>query len=682
MFDYINYYKLFNSRTASRYQKEYTQLLWIANEMKPHKGPKEARMRYAKSVAQLLTACVEMEAKWNTEYFTTASREQLRKDQNTLYGDLARSRYGKTILNPAFAAKVLGREEGPLLAAAAAQMRENIRYAYRHMQFAMHWNHELFLDLFQLLNQDGPVSAEEIRSLMEEHALRSIPEKQGLKLHEIFGFEDIYRRDLIETLDWTDPLNLYAMGEPVSETEWKLSTYMASLPDETIQQMASAFVQGFRKGFLRNGKDLMGRSTVGIEYPLGMERMIREALPMFRQEMRYIPFVRGVHTSWSNQQYTFDHRFDMAAYATPLYFDRMLEAMETMVENNREMIQAYGGPAIVSSFGEPPFKPQIKKDCLALTEEQTALYNTYRIKERMLLTRYASPEYTSFTMIAFPLPSIGEPFEEIFQETIRINTLPETRYEQAQQAMIDAMDQGTAVQILGAEGNETDLTIALHPVRDPRHTSFFNCLADVNIPVGEVYTTPLLAGTNGCLHLKTAYLDGLRYEDLKLTFTEGYVTAYSCVQGESEETGRKYVEESLLFPHRTLPIGEFAIGTNTAAFSMARRYGIAELLPMLIAEKTGPHIALGDPCFAREEDRTIYNTVSRKEIIAKENERTAGRLEEPENAYTGRHIDIVIPFDEIQLIAVRAESGFMTDIIRDGRFVLRGTDIFNEDLEV
>ena len=63
MFDDQYYYKLLNARSDARYYKEQEQLEWIAKEMKIHKGPKEARMRYAKSVAQFLLSCIEIEKK-------------------------------------------------------------------------------------------------------------------------------------------------------------------------------------------------------------------------------------------------------------------------------------------------------------------------------------------------------------------------------------------------------------------------------------------------------------------------------------------------------------------------------------------------------------------------------------------------------------------------------------------
>ena len=64
-----------------------------------------------------------------------------------------------------------------------------------------------------------------------------------------------------------------------------------------------------------------------------------------------------------------------------------------------------------------------------------------------------------------------------------------------------------------------------------------------------------------------------------------------------KSTISNYVRENVLANHETLPIGEFAIGTNTAAYAMAREYHIEGKLPILIAEKTGPHFAVGDTCY-------------------------------------------------------------------------------------
>ena len=141
--------------------------------------------------------------------------------------------------------------------------------------------------------------------------------------------------------------------------------------------------------------------------------------------------------------------------------------------------------------------------------------------------------------------------------------------------------------------------IALHKLNDPKkQTNFENCVADVNIPVGEVFTSPILKGTSGILEACTVYLEGLKYEKLHLEFEDGMVKAYTCKNFEQEEYNQNYVRENVLANHETLPIGEFAIGTNTAAYAMAREYHIEGKLPILIAEKTGPHFAVGDTCYS------------------------------------------------------------------------------------
>ena len=47
-------------------------------------------------------------------------------------------------------------------------------------------------------------------------------------------------------------------------------------------------------------------------------------------------------------------------------------------------------------------------------------------------------------------------YKEIFDEVIRINTLDANVYKNVQQALIDALDKGEYVHILGKDKNETD----------------------------------------------------------------------------------------------------------------------------------------------------------------------------------------------------------------------------------
>ena len=204
-------------------------------------------------------------------------------------------------------------------------------------------------------------------------------------------------------------------------------------------------------------------------------------------------------------------------------------------------------------------------------------------------------------------------------------------------------------------------------------------MADVNIPVGEVFTSPKLSGTTGVLHVSEVYLNELKYIDLSVTLEDGMITDYTCGNFDSEEKNRKYVRENVLYHHDTLPLGEFAIGTNTTAYAAARKYGIADKLPILIAEKMGPHFAVGDTCYSWSEDTAVFNP-NGKEIVARDNEVSILRKEDPGRAYFNCHTDITIPYDELGLIEVVREDGSRTEIIKNGRFVLPGTEELNKPL--
>jgi leucyl aminopeptidase (aminopeptidase T) len=336
---------------------------------------------------------------------------------------------------------------------------------------------------------------------------------------------------------------------------------------------------------------------------------------------------------------------------------------------------------VIETFGEAPFSPVGKKEALALSEAQQKLQLELDNESNQITNRYIDGKERSFTIIAYPVPEIGENFPEIFREIIKINNLDYKKYQRIQQTIIDTLDTCEWVEVKGRGDNETDLLIHLHELKHPvRQTNFENCVADVNIPVGEVFTSPVLAGTGGVLHVKKVYLNGLQFRDLKLVFDCGQVIDYSCSNFKSQAENRKYIEDNILFHHVKIPMGEFAIGTNTTAYVAAQKYQIADKLPILIAEKMGPHFAVGDTCYSWSEDVKVYNPDG-KEIIARDNEISALRSEDISMAYYGCHTDITIPYDELDSIRVIHDDGDMTSIIEKGQFVLPGTEELNEPFQ-
>lgn len=471
---------------------------------------------------------------------------------------------------------------------------------------------------------------------------------------------DFARRIIMEE-DLFDDRYLYLFGEYVSKNELETARFLRNLSDEEIKNMADTFSEGYRIGFVKAGKPLDKKKTVDVRYRLGFERVTREAIKNFEAMGLKATVYRAATLSLNkkgaikigyeggnpNEQYDYDHKDDEALYLDADFVTRKSEVLKESYESMRDLAAAHAGPAVQEVYGQDPFTPKVKESAIKHSDRTGKLSVDYSSKAAEIVNRYIIGEERSFTIISYPIPEIGKDYEEIFRETVRLNTLPYELYEEIQSGIIDILDRADYVEIKGAKENETDLRIALCPLKNPEHeTKFENCVADVNIPVGEVFTSPKLSGTNGVLHVTKVYLNGLLYKNLKITLSDGMVTDYSCSNYESEEENRKYIRENLMFKHDTLPIGEFAIGTNTVAYKMARTYDIEGRLPILIGEKTGPHFALGDTCYSYEEDVKVYNPDG-KEIIARENEVSAKRHTNMKEAYFQCHTDITIPYDEL-----------------------------------
>ena len=470
---------------------------------------------------------------------------------------------------------------------------------------------------------------------------------------------------------------------------------MNSLPEEIINTMADTYTEGYRIGFEVTGKDLSKKAVVDVRYQLGFERMMRRALENFEKmglqpviyraasSILYNPSIykNGFYSVSPNRQYEFDHKDDKALFLDKMYCSRKLEVMHTAFEKYKKEARGYAGPAVVETFGEKEFEPVNKPESLKMTDEQSALLVENRTQMGQLQRQYIIEEERSFTIIAFPIPEVGDCFKELFRETIQINTLDYKKYQRIQQTIIDALDQADHCEIKGCNGNHTDLKVNLWKLKNPaKETIFENCVADVNIPVGEVFTSPVLEGTNGVLHVTRVFLNGLEYKDLEITFENGKIQNYNCANFATEEENKAFIKENILFRHKTLPLGEFAIGTNTTAYVAAKKLGVESKMPILIAEKMGPHFAVGDTCYSHAEEVKVYNPDG-KEIVARDNEVAALRSVNPSKAYFNCHTDITIPYDELAELTAVKKDGDRITIIQNGRFVLPGTEELNEPLQ-
>lgn len=654
--------------------------------------------------------------------FNSMSLEELSEYNHRLYEDVADSAYDTSYANPRVCAKAFGEDAGKLMAMVYMELRALIVYMYEKRLSDATSVIELFIELYCIFvdNEadaagrnnnaqytDSTVCGCEASDIIPDEEYRQLGEAVywyvsdysddyiDYRIRELLDPSLDFATKIIMESDLSDVRYLYKYGEYVTDNELKMARHLNTLSEEAIQDMARTFTEGYRIGFVLGNKPLDKKKTVNIRYCLGFERLVRAEIEQF-EKMGLKPTIYraavntinkkmhikiGYYGASPNKQMEFDHRFDNALYLDGDFVERKLGALKSAYEKYSELAAVHGGPAVMEVFGETPFEPEDTIECCHLDYKQQKLLVKYNNESGSIINSYIKGEERSFTIIAYPSPQIGDKFPEIFNEIVKINTLDYEKYKVIQQNIINVLDKAEYVEVHGQGANETDMKVSIMKVNNPdKETVFENCLADVNIPLGEVFTSPVLKGTEGVLNVSSVYLNDIKFNNLKVYVKDGFVTDYSCDNFEDGMKGKALFKENVLYNHDTLPIGEFAIGTNTTAYVMANKYDIVYLLPILIVEKMGPHFAIGDTCYSRSEDVAVYNPDG-KEIISRDNEVSLLRKTELDKAYFNCHTDITIPYEEIGDITVVGYDGERTAIIKNGRFVLDGTKELNEPFE-
>ena len=662
--------------------------------------PAEPFGEYFLRMAQFIVFTEDICKKRMDGSYFSLTEEELSRINRKLYEDILpdeadQAHYSASYANPSFAAARLGEDYGTLFSWLYMELRGLIPLGFQERYEDIAQILELFLQIYFAFRtgEELPLPEQLRRDIywyVSDYADYTVPARVREQMDPSLS----YYKDIIMGADLADPRYLYWYGDYISRDEREIACYLAGKEQSFIDRMAATLVEGYVRGFEIYKIDLSKKKNVQLRANIGFERVMRSVILQFADRglsciVMHEPVRNvdkranrtGFQSLSPNPQMDYDHRLDRGLYLDGSFCERILEETRRAYEEYQDLAGVWAGPALMEIFGETPFEPADCPQRVSLTKKQQGQDVRLAGQTSRIVNQYINASETSFSIIAWPIPAIGEDFEAIMDETVLVNNLDNDYYRMMQQKMIDALDGAEYVHVTGTGSNSTDMHVALWQLKDPAgETVFENCCADVNIPVGEVFTSPVLEGTNGILNVSGVYLDGLFYRNLTLRFEDGFVREYSCDNFEDPALGKTFIEQNLLQGRETLPIGEFAIGTNTTAYTMARKFDIAGLMPILIMEKTGPHFAVGDTCYSHSEDHRVYNPDG-KEIVARENSCSVLRDTEPEKAYFNVHTDITIPYDEIGAITAVFADGHTVDIMRSGRFVLEGTEHLNDALQ-
>lgn len=593
----------------------------------------------------------------------------------TLYSELLA--YEDSWANPSYAIEKLGTEYGTLAAWLKVRYRDYIDFAFTNkVSKLVEWN-QIFIDFVNLFKTEH-FNAEAIQTLITKPLIECSFENYQYDMYERYSTSFASIKSVVLNADLSTDRYLYNYGKYISSNEKNLSAFFRTYPQDKLKALAKNIFDSFLFSFELERKALTNKKTFRIMFYIGQEALVRTIITYAETKGMYA-ILSIIQSTSANQQYDFDIRFNDALFLNEKYASNHKALLLSAYKANEILLKEYAGVLIIESFGEDAFNPIMEKEVCCYSTEQQKIKQSMNKSMMDVVDMYLPKNEKSFCAVAFPSPSIGKDFEEIFEGICTVNMMNSDECCRLQEKIITELDKANFVEIVGAAGNKTHIMIALQPLKDAeKYSNFNNCGTGVNIPVGEVFTSPQLAGTNGVLHIPETYLWGMKYIDLVLTFKDGWLDSYTCANFPSAEENKKYIQDSLLSPHETLPLGEFAIGTNTLAYVIANKYQLLEKIHPLIGEKMGPHFAIGDTCYSHEEDYAVFNPYTGKEYVSRENEVSAKRKIKPEEAYFYLHTDITLPYESLAFIRSVQANDQKVDIIKDGRFVLAGTEVLND----
>ncbi|MBN1151185.1 aminopeptidase [candidate division WOR-3 bacterium] len=673
MFDTEKYFKEENSKTDKVYREKIAELEKIKKALeKPDRLEIE---EYVYSLTKKVLEIAEIESRVKPGYFEKNTFQVLEEDNRKVYFHRLASEYRGGFEDLEHCAEKFGEEKGKLLSFFCNQVYKNLRFCFSNRRFFMVRYLEKIIKIWEAA-RTGEDSTEKLREIILSDMKNLQTDEVRQIFKEQFDPEFSLFKEVIGNSDLSDPKYIFSYGRYVSDNEKRMAKFLSSYPDDKLKELGDKIYDAYIRGFKISGKTWEGKPYVLLLGSIGQEAILRYLQKRLIAENFEVLYM-GMSSTTINEQTNYDFKFSDSLYLDEEYTNSIIESTGMIMEEFKDTLSKVSGLINVAKFGEVPFVPEIKSVRYQPSDTQKNLDKRLKSETMQIREKYLPMSAISFTIIAFPSPEIGDNFEGIFSDTIEINLLDNEKYGLIQKRIIDVLDRGDYVQVKGKGENRTDIKVALKSIENPeKQTKFVNCLADLNIPLGEVFTSPVLNGTQGILHVKEVFLNSLKFVDLELVFENGFVVSYNCSNFEEPEENKKYIKENLLFPHETLPMGEFAIGTNTLAYVSAKKWGITHLLPVLIIEKMGPHFAVGDTCFAFQEDMKIYNDFDGKEMVARDNERTLLRNEDVNKAYFFIHTDISLPYDEIAFIKA-VSSNSEEYIIKDGEFTVKGTEELN-----
>ena len=240
-------------------------------EMQQDMDVPERFFGFFKEMTTFLNYVLTLHEKIREGWLEHAALSELQKNNEELYAGILPGAYESSYTNPAYAVRMLSEDYGRLLSFLAAEVRGIVAYAYEDRLFDMTVLMELYVQIYNLL-EEPTVPAQEIKDTLYWYVSDYSEEMVGRRIREAVDPSLDFAVRIICGSDLTDIRYLYKYGEYVTENEISMAEYLNGLSEEEIKAMARTFTEGYRIGFINGRKDISKKNSVNIRYQLGFER--------------------------------------------------------------------------------------------------------------------------------------------------------------------------------------------------------------------------------------------------------------------------------------------------------------------------------------------------------------------------------------------------------------------------
>ena len=236
-------------------KERYEMAVEMIREIREEKTVAEPYLDFFTKTAGFLEEMIRLRDRVEAGEMKKLSLEELRRENTQCYQDILPEHYETSYANPAYAQKLLGKEFGPLICFLEAEIRGLIVFVYENRLFDMTVILELFVQIYNLLEEPS-VSAEEVRESLYWYVSDYSEEMVSRRIREAVDPDLDFAVKIIENSDLSDVRYLYRFGEYVTRNEEEMASFLSEFSQEEIDKMARTFSEGYRIGCVVGKKDL------------------------------------------------------------------------------------------------------------------------------------------------------------------------------------------------------------------------------------------------------------------------------------------------------------------------------------------------------------------------------------------------------------------------------------------